>query len=72
MNYFAKLSLFIALTAVFCISGCGQDTTTAAASATWQVQKYDLNVTVPQNGADRTMTVKAILTLKNVSRGPAG
>ncbi|MEP6849733.1 MAG: tetratricopeptide repeat protein [Acidobacteriota bacterium] len=72
MNYFARLFLFISLTAAFCVSGFGQDTTTAAASATWQVQKYDINVTVPQNGADRSMTVKAVLTLKNVSNGQAG
>ena len=43
---------------------------TAPAAATWQVQKYDLDVTtLPDNG--RSVAVKAILTLKNVSGNPA-
>lgn len=42
------------------------------ASATWQVQKYDLNVTLPQDDRSRSITVKAVLNLKNVSSSPAG
>lgn len=47
-------------------------TPTRTASATWQVQKYDLNVTLPQDERSRSMTVKAVLNLKNVSSSPAG
>ena len=42
------------------------------ASATWQVQKYDLNVTLPQDERSRIITVRAVLDLKNVSSTPAG
>ena len=41
------------------------------AAATWQVQKYDINAALPQNAADRNITSKATLTLKNVSGSPA-
>lgn len=41
------------------------------ANATWRVQKYDLTVTLPQN-TERTMTARAVLTIKNVSGSPAG
>ncbi len=37
------------------------------ATATWQVQKYDIAATLPANETDRNMTVKAVLNLKNVS-----
>jgi tetratricopeptide (TPR) repeat protein len=40
-------------------------------AATWQVQKYDLAVTVPQAETDRSITVKANLDVKNVSGRPA-
>ncbi|MCA1590276.1 MAG: hypothetical protein LC734_07765, partial [Acidobacteria bacterium] len=43
----------------------------ARVSATWQVQKYDLHVTVPQTESDRNILVKARLDLKNVSAAPA-
>ena len=41
------------------------------ASITWQVQKYDLAATLPQNEIDRNLTVKAVLNLKNVSSSGA-
>ncbi len=44
----------------------------AGASATWRVQKYDLVVTLPQDAKMRSVTVKAVLSMKNVSGGPAG
>ncbi len=66
-------SIFIALLALspllYCTSSFGQAATRAA--ATWQVQSYDLDVSVPQ-GNSRTVTVKAVLSLKNVSSAPAG
>ena len=40
-------------------------------SATWQVQKYDINATLPATDADRSLTAKAKLDLKNVSQRPA-
>lgn len=40
--------------------------------ATWQVQKYDVNVTLPQDEKVRSITAKAIITAKNVSGSPAG
>jgi hypothetical protein len=40
-------------------------------SATWQVQKYDINATLPATDTDRSLTAKAKLDLKNVSTRPA-
>ncbi|HVF47801.1 MAG TPA: hypothetical protein VNA17_09565 [Pyrinomonadaceae bacterium] len=41
-----------------------------SAAATWQVQKYDLDVTLPQE-ASRVVTVRALLSVKNISGKPA-
>ena len=38
---------------------------------TWQVQKYDLDVTLPQDEKTRSVAVKAVLNIKNVSGKPA-
>lgn len=54
------LTLLIFTRAIF-----AQDETRA--TATWQVQKYDITATLPQSETDRNLTVKAVLTLKNVS-----
>lgn len=40
-------------------------------SATWQVQKYDINATLPQTETDRNLAAKAKLDIKNVSSRPA-
>ena len=40
-------------------------------SATWQVQKYDINAALPTTDTDRNLTAKAKLDLKNVSQRPA-
>lgn len=40
-------------------------------SATWQVVRYDIAATLPQSDADRSLSVKAKLDLKNVSARPA-
>ncbi|MFN0140961.1 MAG: tetratricopeptide repeat protein [Pyrinomonadaceae bacterium] len=66
-----QIGLLTVLTAILSVSAFAQ-TPTRTASATWQVQKYDLNVTLPQDERSRSMTVKAILNLKNVSSSPAG
>ena len=42
------------------------------ANATWRVQKYDIAATLPSDDKSRGVNVKAILSLKNVSTGPAG
>ena len=36
------------------------------ASKTWEVQKYDITATLPQAEADRNLTARAVLNLKNV------
>lgn len=59
--------LFISLFLTLYINA--QDDTRA--TATWQVQKYDITATLPQSETDRNMTVKAVLSLKNVSSRPA-
>ena len=41
------------------------------ASKTWEVQKYDITASLPQNETDRNLTARAVLNLKNVS-GSAG
>ncbi len=41
-------------------------------SLTWEVLKYDINATLPQNfSSDRDLDVKANLTLKNISKSSA-
>lgn len=40
------------------------------AAATWKVEKYDLNVTLPQD-TSRSVSLRAVLNLKNVSGRPA-
>ena len=66
-------SLFTPIFALILFSGFG----TAAfaqvgANATWRVQKYDIVATMPQDAKMRSVGVKAVLSLKNVSGGPAG
>ncbi len=41
------------------------------ASRTWEVQKYDITATLPQAETDRYLSVKAVLSLKNVSNSSA-
>lgn len=65
MTKSAILILFLLLTAA--VSGQAPSRITT----TWQVQKYDLDVTLPQDERSRTITSKAVLTVKNVSGGPA-
>jgi hypothetical protein len=69
MNYFVKILILAMFVSINCVHMLGQDTT--AASATWQVQKYDINATLPQSESDRYMTVKALLSVKNISAAPA-
>lgn len=67
---FTKLILIFAfLLVTFTFSVFAQ--TENRASKTWEVQKYDIAATLPQTETDRNLTVKAILSLKNVSSGAA-
>ncbi|HRI04317.1 MAG TPA: hypothetical protein PLL77_11290 [Pyrinomonadaceae bacterium] len=64
------LTTFVAfiLCGGFAVSSSAQ----TGANATWRVQKYDLNVTLPQDERSRVVTARAILSIKNVSGAPAG
>lgn len=70
MNYIQKSYLSIAFILLLTATGFGQDANRTTA-ATWKVQKYDLNVTLPQDNT-RTISVTATLDVKNVSGKPAG
>src|SRR5688500_6983199 len=63
-----KLTTVILL-AFFACTALAQDDTRVA--ATWQVVKYDIVATLPPTDADRSLTAKATLDLKNVSTRPA-
>ncbi len=62
-------SFFTFLLFTLALAAFAQDDTRI--SATWQVQKYDISATPPAAVTDRNLTVKATLSLKNVSPRPA-
>ncbi len=64
-----RISLTLIFLTIFAVTVSAQDDSRAA--ATWQVQKYDLNASLPRDPADRNITSKASLTLKNISGAPA-
>jgi hypothetical protein len=67
MNWFLRInSILLGLV----VSAAGVFAQAPGASATWRVQKYDLNVTLPGEG--RTLPIKASLAITNVSGAPAG
>ena len=68
MNKIAFSLLFIAVFAVF--SEVTSQDASRGTAATWRVQKYDLDVLLPAD-ASRTISVKAILSIRNVSSQPA-
>ena len=57
--------------AVFCFLVTAKAQTDTKVAATWQVQKYDLAVTLPQAETDRSVGIRAKLDLKNVSAAAA-
>ncbi len=67
MKFFQSAIIFIFL--FFTSSVFAQDD--SRASITWQVQKYNITASLPPTEADRNLTVKVILSLKNVSSGAA-
>ena len=66
VNKFISIIAAVLLTGAFSYA---QDT--SRIGATWQVEKYDLAVQLPSVEADRNLTVKAKLDIRNVSSGPA-
>jgi len=64
MNKFRLIACLVTLL-LFAIAGVAQDE--SRASTTWQVQKYDIEATLPSADKDRFLTSKATLSLKNVS-----
>lgn len=68
MNKFSSIVLTL-LFLIFTISIFAQDDSRSL--LTWQVQKYDITATLPQTDADRNLTAKAVLNLKNISSSPA-
>nr|MBA3786978.1 hypothetical protein [Acidobacteriota bacterium] len=64
-----KKIIYAFLLFTFAFSAFAQDE--SRASITWQVQKYDITATLPQAETERNLTVKAVLSLKNVSGGAA-
>lgn len=67
-NNILKISTFLA-TLLLAASTFGQDEVRTV--STWQVQKYDVDVTLPAGERDRTIACRATITLKNVSAKPA-
>ena len=69
-----KLNLTLLLIVIYCLFAVSlafaQDEG-ARVEATWQVQKYDIVATLPQNATDRNLIVKAVLKVKNISDAPA-
>ena len=61
--------LFLLFITFLAALAAAQDDTRA--TATWQVQKYDISANVPAADADRTLTVRATISVKNVSSSPA-
>jgi hypothetical protein len=57
----------VILTALVAVSAVAQ----TSVNATWQVTKYDLNVTLPQAENGRVVTIRAAVSVRNVSGAPA-
>ena len=64
-----RLLLFTTFFATAALHLTAQDDTRA--SATWQVQKYDIVANLPTADSDRSLSAKATLTVKNISSSPA-
>lgn len=62
---------FAAAIAVFSFFSLASAQDEVRLSATWQVKKYDLAVSLPQTESDRSVSVRSIVTVMNVSPRPA-
>ncbi len=69
MNSYFSILIFFLLLSLSSVIAHAQDE--SRATATWQVQKYEVNATLPQGEADRNLTVRAGLTVKNISNAAA-
>src|SRR5258708_7315306 len=69
MKYFRIFLLSFVCTLLLAGASFTQAVTQTAA-ATWQVQKYNLDVTIPPDNG-RSVTVRGVLSIKNVSGKPA-
>ncbi len=69
MNKLLSLATAVLFLGILSIS-FAQDAGRGGTSATWQVQKYDLDVSLP-SGTSRIVSVKALLNIRNVSGSPA-
>lgn len=67
MRFFQSAIIFTFLFFTFTVFA--QDD--SRASITWQVQKYDITASLPPTETDRNLTVKVVLSLKNVSSSSA-
>ncbi|MFL6373627.1 MAG: hypothetical protein ACJ73D_03065 [Pyrinomonadaceae bacterium] len=56
---------------ILALTFAGTAFTQTSANATWQVSKYDLNVTLPQAENGRFATIRAVVSARNVSGAPA-
>ncbi|HEX2640160.1 MAG TPA: hypothetical protein VHL50_06295, partial [Pyrinomonadaceae bacterium] len=71
MNIKFALNLIAIISIIASYAVAQDETRVTAAAATWQVQKYDISVNLPASETDRTVSVRAALTVKNVSNSPA-
>lgn len=69
MKFTRSILIFAFLLTALTFSAFGQ--TESRVAKTWQVQKYDIAATLPVTEADRNLTVKAVLSVKNVSSSMA-
>ncbi len=60
-----KIFILLYIGLYFAISIYAQDE--SRVSKTWEVQRYDITATLPQNETERILTARAVLNLKNVS-----
>jgi tetratricopeptide (TPR) repeat protein len=65
VNKLQTAIIFTFLLFTFAFNAYAQSETVA--SRTWEVQKYDITANLPQAETDRNLSVKAVLSLKNVS-----
>jgi tetratricopeptide (TPR) repeat protein len=65
MKFIKKSAIFAFLLFTFVFNAFAQSETVA--SRTWEVQKYAITANLPDTEADRNLSAKAVLSLKNVS-----
>ncbi len=71
-SFYRSLALtarFFTALGIFCVAAMAQADTRLA--ATWQVVKYDINVTMPASDTARDITARAAIEMRNVSGRPA-